>query len=443
MNSRIFIFISIVLAALIGAMDTTILQTTAPVIADTLGGYKYYGWIFSIYVLFSTVSLPIFGKFADIYGRKKIFCISLILFSVGSLLCGIANSMLQLVIFRAIQGLGAGGVFPLTMIIAGDLYSIEKRAKIQGFFSAMWGIASVIAPIIGGFFVETLTWRWIFFINIPIGIISLLLLIPYKENITKSTAPLNFKSAFFFTGCILLFLMNTITTKNLLLYNLFGLLFFIAFFYAEKKSTSRFIPIEILQNKHLSWININGFFFFLSLFAFSNYVPLFLQEAQGASVYKSGFVLIGMSIGWLCASVPSGNLILKYGYKITIFIGDGLLLLTALMMLLIDKETSFWYIFGLLTIQGFAFGLVVTIGTIGSQELAEPDQKGLSTSLHFFARNIGTTFGASIMGMLITRKSTVEAGMWDLILFVVFGTIIASIISIMVGKTKSAQYAKE
>ncbi|WP_099352983.1 MDR family MFS transporter [Fredinandcohnia onubensis] len=433
MKSKPFVLVSIVLAMLISAMDTTILQTTAPTIAETLGGYKFYGWMFAIYVLFSTVSLPIFGKLADIYGRKKIFSISIILFTIGSLLCGLADSMIELIVYRGIQGLGAGGVAPLTMIIAGDLYSIEKRGKIQGFFSAMWGVAAVIAPLIGGYFVETLSWRWIFFINIPIGIIVLLCLIPYKESITKDKNPLNYLSALLFTGSMLAFLMNTITTKNLIIYNIIGILFLIAFIYAEKKSDKRFIPIEILKNKNISWLNINGFLIFLSIFAFSNYVPLYMQEVQGISITVSGLVLFGMSVAWMLASIPSGNLILKYGYRKTIFLGNGLLILSAILAFFMNKDTSFWYIFTILTIQGFAFGIVVTIGTIGSQELAEAHQKGTSTSLQFFARNIGTTFGASIMGMLITSQVDVGKGMHHLILYMLIMVILATAISFFVS----------
>ncbi|MDR4886145.1 MDR family MFS transporter [Fredinandcohnia sp. QZ13] len=434
MKSKPFVLVSIVLAMLISAMDTTILQTTAPTIAETLGGYRLYGWMFAIYVLFSTVSLPIFGKLADIYGRKKIFSISIILFTIGSLLCGLADSMVELIVYRGIQGLGAGGVSPLTMIIAGDLYSIEKRGKIQGFFSAMWGVSAVIAPLIGGFFVETMSWRWIFFINIPIGIIVLLCLIPYQENITKDKNPLNYLSAFFFTGSMLAFLMNTITTENLVIYNLIGVILLVAFIFAENKSDKRFIPIEILKNKNISWMNINGLLIFLSIFAFQSYVPLFMQKVQGISIIVSGLVLFGMSAAWMFASVPSGKFIMKYGYRNTIFFGNALLVLSAIMALFMNKDTSFFYIFVILTIQGFAFGLVVTIGTIGSQELAEAHQKGMSTSLHFFARNIGTTFGASIMGMLITNQVDVAKGMHHLNLFMLIAVIAATIISFLASQ---------
>lgn len=442
MNARNLVLISIILAMLVGAMDTTILQTTAPVITNALGGYQYYGWMFAIYILFSTVSLPLFGKLADIYGRKNVFITSMIIFSIGSLLCGIADSMLELIVYRGIQGLGAGGLFPLTMIIAGDLYSIEKRGKIQGLFSAMWGISAVIAPLIGGFFVETLTWRWIFYINIPIGLIVLLLMIPYEESIVKSQEKLNLKSALLFTASILAFLMNTVTKTNLFIYNLLGISFLIAFLVTEKRSKERFIPLEILKNKSLAWLNINGFLMFISIFAFSNYIPLFMQEVQGVSIIVSGFVLIGMSTGWLIASVPAGKLILKYGYKKTIFIGDSLLLLSAVLSFFIQEHSSFWYIFGLLTIQGFALGLVVTIGTIGSQELAESHQMGLSTSLHFFARNIGTTFGASIMGMLITQQASVAAGMENLVLYILVATTIGLIISILFAQLAQSKIVK-
>lgn len=197
--SRISVMTSIVLAMLVISMDTTILNTTMPIIANELNNLNLYAWVFSIYMIASTALTPIAGRLSDLFGRKRVLAAGMIVFLLGSLLCGMAQTMVQLILFRGLQGIGAGFMLPFPSIIAGDLFSVKQRGKIQAFFSAMWGLASVLAPFLGSLFVEFATWRWIFYINLPICLISLLLLLPYQEEYTPKRAEIDYWGAALFS----------------------------------------------------------------------------------------------------------------------------------------------------------------------------------------------------------------------------------------------------
>src|SRR5579875_539407 len=209
MGKNRFVFWALVITTLISALDANIMQTASPTIVKQLGGMELFAWIFVVYMLASTVTVPLYGKLSDMYGRKRLLIISVALFTIGSILCGIAHSMIELVIYRGIQGLGAGGMIPLSLIIVGDLYTIEKRGRIQAVFSSIWAISSIIGPVMGSFFVEALTWRWIFFINIPIGIATILCLIPYQEKSEFKKTYIDYKGFFLFGISITLLLLST------------------------------------------------------------------------------------------------------------------------------------------------------------------------------------------------------------------------------------------
>ena len=181
MNNRLVVMISIILAMLVASMDSTIINTTMPIITKDLGGRELYAWVFTAYMIASTVLSPLAGRLSDLFGRKTIFATGILLFMGGSLLCGFSHTMVQLVIYRAIQGIGAGIMLPFPAILAGDLFPVEQRGKIQAFFTAMWGLSAVLAPLLGTFFVDYLNWHWIFYVNIPICLIAFLTLLPYKE----------------------------------------------------------------------------------------------------------------------------------------------------------------------------------------------------------------------------------------------------------------------
>lgn len=416
MNSRISVIASIVIAMLVTSMDTTITNTTMPLIAKELGGFDLYAWSFASYMIVSTIIAPVAGRISDIFGRKKVFATGIILFLFGSLLCGSASTMLQLVIYRAVQGIGAGVMMPFPAIIAGDLFSIEQRGKIQAFFTAMWGLSAVLAPMLGAFFVKYATWRWIFYVNIPICILAIVLLLPYKEAYMPKRASVDYLGALLFATGVSLLLVATTVSTNQLLYVFLGIVFSIAFYLYEKKQPSPIIPISLFKNRPVAWMILNSFLSCAALFGASSYIPLFLQK-EGYSIFVSGVALLGMSFGWILVAVPAGKWILRFGYRRLIVTGNVILVISGFAFLFLGHGTSFAYVFAILIIQGLAFGLLSTVSIIGSQHLVEPNQKGISTSLQMFSRNIGTAIGITIMGAFLTKASSFTNGIHSLFIY--------------------------
>lgn len=416
MKKNNYVFWGLVITTLISALDANIMQTASPTIVAQLGGMELFAWIFSVYMLASTVTVPLYGKLADMYGRKKLLIISVGIFTLGSILCGMANSMVTLIIYRGIQGLGAGGMIPLSMIIVGDLFSIEKRGKIQAVFSSIWAISSIVGPVLGSFFVEALTWRWIFFINIPIGIATVLCLIPYKEKLEFKKSHIDYKGFFLFGFSITLLLLAT-NVSHALWYVVIGLLGLILFVFVEKKEPYPFLPVSLFKNRGILMTNLFMLFYCLSFFGTSNFIPLFLQEGNGMSIYKSGLILLSIAVGWMFGSTPAGKWILRFGYKSLFITGSFITTASGLALYVFINELSYISLFMILTIQGFSFGLLFAIGTIASQEFAEASIKGVSTSLQMFLRNIGTSIGVTIMGLIMNHAVTINVGMKNIFLY--------------------------
>ncbi|MBA2876600.1 MDR family MFS transporter [Thermaerobacillus caldiproteolyticus] len=432
MNSRTSVMVSIVLAMLVASMDTTIMNTTMPIIAKELGGFSLYAWSFASYMITTTVLSPIAGRLSDIFGRKKVFSFGIGLFLIGSLLCGMSQSMIQLVIFRAIQGIGAGFMMPFPAIIAGDLFPIEKRGKIQAFFTAMWGISAVLAPLLGSLFVEYMSWRWIFYVNIPICLLSLLTLLPYKEVYEPKKAAIDYIGAVLFALAISLLLLVTVVKSNQWIYIVIGALVLVVFYMYEKKQVSPLVPLSLVHHQTLKWMNINGFVSCVALFGTSSYIPLFLQNIAHQSVFVSGVALLGASIGWMIAAVPAGKWILQYGYRFLLIIGNLLLVICGLLLALLNEHHGFFYVFFVMFIQGLSFGLTSTVGIIGSQQLAKAHEKGIATSFFMFCRNIGTAIGVTIMGAFLTKAVDFMTGIHHLFLFGFAGSLVALLTSFLI-----------
>ncbi|MED4916360.1 MDR family MFS transporter [Geobacillus thermodenitrificans] len=432
MNSRLSVMVSIVLAMLVASMDTTIMNTTMPIIAKELEGFSLYAWTFASYMITTTVLSPIAGRLSDLFGRKKVFSFGIILFLIGSLLCGLSQNMVQLVLFRALQGVGAGFMMPFPAIIAGDLFPVEKRGKIQAFFTAMWGLSAVLAPLLGSLFVEYATWRWIFYVNIPICVLSLLTLLPYKEVYEPKRAAIDYVGAALFATAISLLLLVTVVEQGQWWYGAAGVLLLVIFYYFEKRQPSPLVPLSLVHHRTLKWMNINGFVSCVALFGTSSYIPLFLQNVAHLSVFMSGVALLGSSVGWMIAAVPAGKWILRYGYRSLLIIGNVLLVASGLFLALLNESHGFWYVFFIMFLQGLSFGLTSTVGVIGSQQLADAHEKGIATSFFMFCRNIGTAIGVTVMGAFLVQASTFMAGIRHLFLFGLIGSIIAMITSLFI-----------
>jgi EmrB/QacA subfamily drug resistance transporter len=437
MKKNRYVFWGLVICTLISALDANIMQTASPTIVKQLGGMELFAWIFVVYMLASTVTVPLYGKLSDMYGRKKLLIIAVAIFTLGSILCGMANSIVTLIIYRGVQGVGAGGMIPLSMIIVGDLFSIERRGKIQAVFSSIWAISSIVGPVMGSFFVEALTWRWIFFINVPIGIATVLCLIPYKEQIEFKKTHIDYKGFFLFGISITLLLLST-NVKNSLWYIIIGLVGIIVFILVERKESHPFLPVSLFKNKGILRTNLFMLFYCLSFFGTSNFIPLYLQEGNQMSIYKSGLILLSIAVGWMFGSTPAGKWIMRYGYKNLFIIGSFVTTISGLALYLFIANLSYLGLFLILTIQGVAFGLLFAVGTIASQEFAESHIKGMSTSLQMFLKNIGTSIGVTVMGLIINHTSSIVIGMKNVFLYALCLSFITIILSFFIpSKTPS------
>jgi MFS family permease len=317
-------------------------------------------------------------------------------------------------------------------IIAGDLFPIEKRGKIQAFFTAMWGLSALLAPMLGAFFVEYMTWRWIFFVNLPICVLSFVMLLPYKEVYTPRKASVDYAGAILFAAGVSLVLLVTVMEKNQALCGILGAIILIFFYFYEKKQASLIVPLSMIRNKTIKWMNINGFVGCAALFGTSSYIPLFLQKMANQSIFMSGVALLGMSVGWMAAAVPAGKWIIKHGYRKLFIIGNALLVTSGAMLALLQAGMGFWYVFIVMLIQGLAFGLISTVSVIGAQQFVVMHEKGISTSFLMFSRSIGTAIGVTIMGTLLTKKSVFMDGIHHLFLFGFAGSVLALITSLFI-----------
>ncbi|WP_251550733.1 MDR family MFS transporter [Neobacillus muris] len=437
MNKKTYVLWGLVITTLISALDANIMQTASPTIVKHLGGMELFAWIFVVYMLASTVTVPLFGKLSDMYGRKKWLIIAVGLFTIGSILCGLANSMTALVIFRGVQGLGAGGMLPLSMIIVGDLYTIEKRGKIQAVFSSIWAISSIVGPVLGSFFVEALTWRWIFFINIPIGIATILCLLPYKERTEFKKAYIDYKGFLLFSLSISALLLAT-NVSHPLWYIVTGAIGLVVFALVERKEASPFLPVSLFKNKGIFRTNLFMLIYCLSFYGTSNFIPLYLQEGSHMSIYKSGLILLSIALGWMFGSTPAGRWIIRFGYKRLFIIGSFVTAISGLALFLFIKDLSYMNLFAILTVQGFSFGLLFAVGTIAAQEFADTEIKGISTSLQMFLRNIGASVGVAVMGVIINKGPTIAAGMQNVFLFALIFSVATVLLSFFIPAQSSS-----
>lgn len=400
---RNIVVASITLGMLLAALDQMIMSTAMPEVQKILGNMELYSWVFSGYMLSSTITVPIYGKLADRYGRKKIYLIALSLFLLGSVLCGLSSSMWQLVLFRVVQGLGAGGVLPLTITIAGDLYDIKSRGKIQGLFSSMWALAGIAGPVLGGWIIQHFHWSWIFWINIPVGLIAMIGFLSFEEQGEAEKTSIDYIGAAVLSLAIGTFIFATLSTTwwGILGLILVSLLLFVLFVNHQRTRTHPLIRIEMFQNPMILWLNISGMFVTMGLFVVPFYIPLFAQEVLGYSPLKSGLILLGQVLGWNIGAVPAGKWILKVGYKKLILTGISLIFSGGLILVLFIHSLNYGFLLLDMFILGLGFGTSVTAFTIGVQEAVDWNERGISTSIQLFSRNIGTTIGVTIAGGIL------------------------------------------
>src|SRR5215472_9864123 len=375
-QAKIIVTAALMLGMALAALDTTIVGTALPSIVGKLGGITLYSWVFSIYLLTSTTTVPIYGKLADLYGRKPLFLFGTTLFLLGSIASGAAQSMEQLIIFRAIQGLGAGAVLPIVLTIIGDIFSLEERARVQGLFSAVWGLSSIIGPALGGLIVDHFSWRWVFYINIPFGLLSAFLLIVFlNEHVESKKRSLDYIGSLLLTGSIvaLLFalLQGGVTWAWISLpsFGLFALSIVLLFLFVlqEGHASEPILPLTLFRNRIITISSIGGVILGVVLFGITSYVPLFVQGVKGGTATSAGVVLVPLLLAWPIAATFSGKIILRYGYRLTAVAGSLLVTIGVGLVTLLQPNSTLPYIVVAMLVIGTGLGLMSTSFIISVQ----------------------------------------------------------------------------
>lgn len=405
-NKKRNIVIAIMVSMFLAAFEGTVVTTALPTIAKSLNGYNLISWVFASYLLTSAVSTPIYGKLSDLYGRKKMLTIGIVIFLIGSSLCGFSQSMFQLIMFRAIQGIGAGSILTITFTIVGDLFDLEERSKIQGLLSTVWGVASLLGPFIGGYFIDYLSWHWIFFINIPFGIISLFLLNKNLDEQVSNTKPkIDYLGSLLLTISIVSILLCVFTSSTYarVIYIICFIVSLTIFYFVENKCEEPVVPFDIFS-KDTILMNVIAFFIAAILMAVEAYTPLYTQNVLGYSAKVSGLSMAPMSLTWLLSSFFLVKLFKKFGEKKVILGSILILALTSYLLRFLTPNTPLIYFIIIVFIMGAGFGGALNSLTILIQNAASYEKRGAATSTNALIRTLGQTIGVSILGGLVNSS---------------------------------------
>ncbi|HEX5551749.1 MAG TPA: MDR family MFS transporter [Chitinophagaceae bacterium] len=404
---RSWILVALMLTMMLAAMDTTIVSTAIPQIVGDLGGFALFSWVFSIYLLAQTVTIPVYGKLADLFGRKPVLIFGVLIFLAGSAASAAAWNMTSLILFRGLQGLGAGSIMATVNTLAGDLYDIRERSRVQGWLSSVWGMAAIVGPALGGAFAQYASWRWIFLINLPIGIAALVLIgIFLHEKAPGRRHRVDFAGAgmMLVTGTVLIYtLLQGGQAWPWLSLQSTGLMILTVLLVAitirmERRSADPIMPDWIWRDPVLIGANLSVIGMGIIMIGPEMYLPVFSQSVLGLGAITAGFVLASMSVGWPLTSALSGRLYLHIGFRNTALWGAVLIILAAAGFWLLPYPGPVWLVVADQIVLGGGFGLLSTPMLVGVQSVVTWDRRGVVTGANMFSRYLGQSVGAALFG---------------------------------------------
>lgn len=433
-------------AMFIGALDATVVATATPHMIKDLHGETLFSWVFAIYTLTTCVGTPIFGKFADLFGRKPVFAAGIGLFVLGSILCGAAQSMTGLIWFRALQGFGAGALAPVCFTVIGDLFSGKQRGKMMGVFSSVWSVAGLLGPLIGGYFVDQVSWRWIFYINVPVGIIALLLVVVFlHQPIERLAKKIDYLGAIMFTIAFSALLYALLsggsrhTWDSPVIVGLFAAsaVCFMLFLWIEKRAEEPMIPLSIFRIRVLNVTNISGFLTFSITTGLTVYSPIWIQSVLGNSATSSGLIAMPMSLAWPLASNIAGRLMYRVGVKASIVFGSSLVMAGSIWLIALQMNSPYVFWIGILGLIGLGMGFVATPSTVVVQSVVGWEKRGVANASSMLARALGQTVGIAVFGTIYNQYVTIigsraelTAGMHAVFLLML-GIAIANLLAVL------------
>ncbi|MDX6284974.1 MAG: hypothetical protein QOG53_459 [Frankiales bacterium] len=410
----VLVFSGLGLGMLLAALDQTIVATALPTIVGDLGGLDHLSWVVTAYLLTSTASTPLYGKISDLYGRKQVFQAAIIIFLIGSVLSGLAQNMGELIAFRAIQGLGAGGLLTLALVIVADVVSPRERGRYQGYFGAVFALASVGGPLAGGFFVDNLSWRWVFYINVPLGILALVvtsavLNLPFR----RQEHDIDYLGAGVLVAGVSALLLVTVwggsqfawTSPIIIALGIAGVVLLAVFFWWEQRVAEPILPPRLFHNGIFNVASTLMFVLGVSMFGAMIFLPVYLQLVHGASATASGLLLIPMMVGVLVASIGSGRLVSRLGrYKIFPVIGTALMTFGMYLLSHLTLTTSYTTFGIYIAVLGFGMGLIMQNVILAVQNSMDIRDLGVATASVTFFRAMGGAFGVAIFGAIFNSQ---------------------------------------
>ncbi len=418
-NRIILVTAGIMLSLFLASMESTVVATAMPTIVGQLGGLEHYSWVFSAYMLASTTVVPLFGKLSDLYGRRRLYVIAMALFLIGSIMSGLANSMTQLIFARALQGLGAGGLLPLAFILIGEMFTLEQRANMQGFFSGVWGVSSIVGPLLGGFLVDQLSWRWVFYVNIVPGLLAAgLVALAWRDQAHSHEKPaVDYAGAVLLMSSVVALLLGVMdfgTATSWILITI-AVALFIALLWVESRAADPILPLLLFRDRLFATAIAHGVLTGWALFGSISFIPLFVQSVLGTSATQAGITITPMLLGWVTASIVGMRLLLTVGYRRLGLIGTALFATGAFLMTLLGATSGQITMMIFVAMMGIGMGLSIPAFLVAVQTSVERRYLGTATSTLQFSRSIGGTLGVSVMGAALSIRlaSTLAASGLD------------------------------
>lgn len=410
---RLRIVLSCMLATFLTAVDVTIIDTAIPRIVGALGGFKLFTWLVTGYLLTSTATIPLYGKLADIIGRKKTFVIGATLFLLGSVLCAFAKTMPQLILYRGLQGLGAGGIQPVVQTILGDIFTPTERAKVQGWFSSIWGLSGLIGPLLGGLIVDYVDWRWLFLINLPLGLFALFMLITnLQEKVGQRTQPVDYLGSALLTASLSALMLGLVTGGTTFPWasgEIIGLfvsaaVLLVGFVLQERRHPDPMLPLDLFKDRTIGVANLASLVIGGVYYGTTVYLPLWAQGVQGFSATRSGASLLWLSIGWPIAAVLGGRYILKVGQRRAALLGLGFNVVGALGLMLLARVAHEIPPVGFAIVTylvGSGMGFATLAFVLGVQSSVGWERRGVATASLQFIRTLGGLVWVAVMGAVM------------------------------------------
>ena len=374
----------------LAAIETTVVAAAMPTVADQLGGLSLYSWVFSAYLLTSTVSIPLWGKLSDLYGRRRFYLWSVGLFLVGSALSGAAETMPQLILFRALQGFGAGGLLPLGMSVLADLYTLEERGRMQGLLSGVWGVASIVGPVTGGYITTLFSWRWVFYLNIPFGVATAVAVAASLHD-----RPAGQRYAVDYAGA------GGGQAVWLWPAYLGAVVCGVALARVERRAAEPMVPVDLLADRMVAAIAGTGLLVGVGMFGAIAYVPLFVQEGLGGSAVEAGRALTPLILGWVVTSMITGRAVLRIGYRPLVLSGLVCIAVAFGGLTQVGAESSVWLLRADLSLMGMGLGMTMLSLVLAMQNVVARRHLGVATSFGQFTRSIGGAVGVALLGAVI------------------------------------------